>query len=192
MPSSPNSIFHDLEKYLQSYLDPWPTALIMAAITGVYIDLKPVAFEHLMSDQIGSLDYEFFRNLLSRLQINFTSKTTPASPPIITWYFSKQPELITDLQHQFDIWHQASDATEDSANRRIGQLLGYPSTAIEFFIQRSHTSEPSSEIPSNQSFYIHSPEHFQSEFDQYEKPLYAAMEAFCPNSFKILMDELSN
>ena len=67
------------------------------------------------------------------------------------------------------------------AEAERGRMFGYPETAIEYFMTREDSENPTSDNPKYHS-YIHSPEHAEEEYMQYEYRLDAAFREKCPHS----------
>ena len=62
-----------------------------------------------------------------------------------------------------------------------GRMFGYPETAIDFFANRKNDENPLGDNLKYHS-YIHSPEHAEEEYMQYEYRLDAAFRKKCPHS----------
>lgn len=184
------SEFDLLETMTRYMLDERSAAWMMSGIVGVYADVKPVAFEEVFDDLVEESDARMVQESLRRLgiatEVEVDRDADENGIKRQTWYFAKQPELITEFREvnrpKFGLRGEEKDATE----RKVGKLLGYPETATEYFIRRSHSDDPYSEEPGSEH-YIHSPEHAAEEYEQYEKPLYAAMAEYCPESLKVLL-----
>lgn len=87
-----------------------------------------------------------------------------------------------------DAYHQAlaEAPTNDDYFAAIGYFLGYPKEAVEFF----RTKEPG-RVPKHEKYHmlIHSPEHVQKEFGEYEAPIMAYMQKVFPRSANKLREE---
>ena len=73
-----------------------------------------------------------------------------------------------------------------AAERERGRMFGYPETAIDYFLGHEDSENPASD---NQKYhsYIHSPEHAEEEYLQYEARLDAAFREKCPRSAEELL-----
>lgn len=154
----------------------------MAAIAGVFADVKPAAFCNVRALENNYFDPDQFRanlkslGIYSYFQPEGHSDTYDAD--LGTWYLSKDPQNLKLLQ---DIREDYSGG--DDRERALGKLLGYPETATEYFIKRSHSEAPFSPPPQTDyviTNYIHDPAHLQAECDAYERPITEALQKYCP------------
>jgi len=79
-------------------------------------------------------------------------------------------------------------------NSEIGEMLGYPKTAIDYFadLRRQGTdpadfSQDERERCARNRFYIHSPEHEDEEFDAFERKIYEEVNKYCPKTAATLL-----
>ncbi len=161
----------------------------MAEIIGVAINLKAVAMDLFTPEELQKIDLREFRQLLHQLGIHviFERRALGGSNPnnVAQYYFlSSTHENAVAAQSLFHkIW-----SGEWQFNRDIGALLGYPQTAVDYFLSRNEendTPEDKDRIARNR-FYVHSPEHENEEFSAYEQKIYAVMLACCPKTTKFL------
>lgn len=196
-----------------SNIDPDPRLVLnnLIGFIGVYADIKPLAIDHIILDPDTFADeshqrtsaLEEIQKNLSSLGITFTYAEHPAPkghPATVSWYASKDPQLIQEFQNIQNQYRNASPAERDAITRRQGQLLGYPPTATEYFIAHSHAREKDPDLPLidggigskfSRCEYVHSPEHAEEEYVSYEKPLYAALRQYLPESSTLLDQQIS-
>ena len=76
------------------------------------------------------------------------------------------------------------------AMRRLGELFGFPETAIDYYIQMErdgHTYKANKEKKYHS--YIHSEEHGEEEYEQYESRINGLFKKYCPQSAMEFLDE---
>jgi len=90
--------------------------------------------------------------------------------------------------------------TEDS-NRSFGTLLGYPETAIDYFLARTSTVDSPDVLPIVKTrrlqgtvgeflhLFILSPEHYEREIEEYIAPLEAAIKSLTPNTYLYMQEQ---
>lgn len=110
---------------------------------------------------------------------------------------SRYPELSNELARMYTATQNGGRLTE-SAHRAIGELLGYPKTATDYFIARADTLDTSDELPmvvprpfiDTVDGYFHSfvlsPDHYKEEVEAYCRPLQAATKEWMPDTYKYL------
>jgi hypothetical protein len=72
-------------------------------------------------------------------------------------------------------------------NREIGLMLGYPSTAVDYFLgKKGEMNDDDKARMARNRFYVHSPAHEDEEFTLYEEKIYNVVEKECPKTWEIL------
>ena len=198
----------ELEKYL---LGTHERELIVADrlsnLIGVLIDIKPACIFDFRKADFSKIDDKKVRNYLEKLGLVFRIEDTLVEVKdgedfeISTYFVSKKQEtldMLVDAEHElYDLF----DEKEPNApvikmeHRKIGRLLGYPETAIEYFLVRSEKMDLG-EIPVEEAMkdvekyhhFIHSRVNGEEEFEEYDKPIHEAMEKYLPTSAKILRE----
>lgn len=198
------SVLSEFETYLLEHSNrPAVMSDRLSNIIGVLIDVKPTAIIDFspQSERINLADFEKY---LSRLGLSFIYDRTiigsGATPDFIhTYFISKQPSLIRQLlnaEHElYELFQtNAPNAPVIKATHRlIGRLLGYPETAIDYFLLRQEKMELA-EIPQSEwskdiesyFHFIHSQLNGVDEFEVYDRPIHEAMAECLPTSAEIM------
>lgn len=100
---------------------------------------------------------------------------------IVNYFIAKTTDMAKRLQELVD---QKKPNEDDVAlEREIGRMLGYPETAIEYFIKRIEGKAPwDSGEEGKYALYVHSPDHFEEERQQYDDKIDGLFEKYCPES----------
>lgn len=190
-PFTPNLLeVRKLADFLVRYHLHRPDAICwdISEIIGTVIDLKPTT---MLSYDLTPHQLRTFQDLLANLQIFLVSEELPIPSsgnrkPYI-FFISKDRQLAEELciarRALIDRGWQANEPEDQKRNFRIGQLLGYPKTAINHYSfgpkdQRGIAEHrPGYE---HDRYYIHSPLHFKTEYEEFEDILHAAVTKYCP------------
>jgi|GEM_PF-5584625 len=158
-------------------------AVATSDLIGVIAGIKPVAFLH---------DAE--------ISLELVSATGMSCEPILNGLFaaSRDENLNLELRDVFLSYRDKNGRVTDEGSRKTGELLGYPDTAVDYFVERSHTVRTSNELPlvvplstldtPSEFFnqFILSPNNYQEEMDTYIKPLEAAVKELAPNTYNFI------
>ena len=155
-------------------------------LVGVLVGLKPAAYLEESDSLIP---------LLRETGV-YTKKTRRNGGVAVSRTSKQATRLARDIRHTW-----GKKTINESIERRIGEALGYPKTATEYFVARLVVMqlgkdiplvvpEPSDEIP-HESFiqFILSPEYYKEEIAAYAKPLEEATRRYAPHSYEILTAE---
>jgi hypothetical protein len=151
---------------------------------GVLADIKPASIIDYSPDLLDVLD---------KLGLSYCELgRCPEAIDDLT--LSKDPRISVELATIL-----TDEEASDDKFRRIGTLLGYPESAIEYFIRRSTSidkDDPDEELPAiipkafdgtvHDEFcqFILSPEHWREEVEAYALPLEAAVRDMAPKTFR--------
>lgn len=192
-------------------LNPDSSLKQLTELIGVYADIKPLATDYVVLDTDTSMDsrehwtasLQDIQKTLQSLGITFTyteEQNQEDNYSTVSWWATKDPELIKEFQTLQERYPSASPAEQDNITRRQGQLLGYPATATEYFIAHTRTRQADPDLPLisggvgpkfSRAEYVHSPEHAEAEYASYEEPLYAALRHFHPEAGTLLDQQIS-
>lgn len=177
-----------LERFLFRYSDsPNAAAETVAQIVGVFIGIKPAMegdFSPVYSD--AKILWRFTKILEElKLAVFFDSSQNSAGGKV--FFIARSHKKAAELQDAFrELWCKGPSAENHT---RIGVLLGYPDSAIQYFI-RAHTengiSDNHMERGSRNRFYAHSAAHEDEEFEAYEAPIYRQLAKHCPKTARTL------
>lgn len=164
----------------------------MAEIIGVAIGVKTVAMDLFTPSELERVDLREFRKMLHGLGVHvvFERRALGGNDPMnfAQYYFlGLSHENAVAAQSLFHkIWNG-----EWEMNREIGGLLGYPQTAVDYFLERDEALDSELDKARNKRnrFYIHSPEHENEEFAAYEAKIYQVINASCPNTARMLAED---
>ena len=152
-------------------------------LVGVTEDIKPAAeFYTYVARTSAREEIEHIRKLLDRLRLVFIERIYECeydnSMLGVSYYVSKSEDLAREVKEQFE--RRADDDTGE-ADRKLGQLFGFPKTATEWYIKQIKSGDYANSVP-GYGFYIHSPQHAREEYEQYEAQIMPAFEKYCPIS----------
>lgn len=167
------------EFFREQCKDPLGTIERTSAVIGVIADIKPaglVGFEY----QPGSEEQqEAFEVNLQNMGINFIEQD--AGGVYRHYFISRDLKTARALQRAFlELWaNNSTNNSSDDINERLGRLLGYPETAIQY-VKSSKASavDPLQKRPD--TLIVHDPAHFEEEYAAYERPIYEIMDKACP------------
>lgn len=195
-----------LEKYL---LGSHERELIVADrlsnLVGVLIDIKPACIIDFRKNDFLKFDSKKFEDYLKKLGLVFKAEETLVEVKggedfkVNTYFISKKQEtlnMIVDAEHElYDLF----DENEPNApvikmeHRKIGRLLGYPETAIEYFLVRCEkmdlgeiSMEEAMKDVNKYHHFIHSRTNGEEEYEEYDRPIHEAMEKYLPTSAEIM------
>ena len=156
-------------------------------LVGVLIGLKPSAYLEESEALIPALK-----------EIGLHCKKTRRNGGVAVSYVPKHAaQLAHDIRKTW-----GKKTINEPVERRIGALLGYPDTAIDYFAVRSVVVRLGKDVPlvmpkpgagvPHEAFiqFILSPEHFEEELAQYAVPLEAATRQLAPHSYEVLTAEV--
>lgn len=178
----------------------------LSCIMGVIIDIKPSCIIDFNLDDAKNMNMKKFEKFLKDLGLKFYyEKTDLGEESFIrfthTYFISKTAEtldLIVDAEREL---YDHFDENEPNSpvikiiHRKIGRLLGYPGTATDWFLIRTEKmdldemdkDEYMKDLQKYHHF-IHSRTNGEEEFEEYDKPIHAAMEKYTPLSAKLLRE----
>ena len=97
--------------------------------------------------------------------------------------FGKDRVSVDGAKDLFD--KSTAERQIGSKTRELGKMLGYPESATDYFIKRGMAKIAGLPLEAGMGpFYIHSPDKYEEECMQYELPLLAHLEKYCPNAAK--------
>lgn len=195
-------IFGELEDFLSKKYSGSPGAWVYRAaeVVGVYTGVKPAAVFSLVAD-VGDEFFSEYEQLLQELGMKTLLKKVDAfgENEVYDLYFGKNSDDVKKLSQAVDemrvTWQRTSDEmkAEDikkrqvELDREIGRLVGYPETAIEFFVSRAG-SQVRRDGADGDRYYIHS-DNYEKEFESYEKPIHIAMEKLTPRAAMVMRND---
>lgn len=189
-----------MEKCAISEIDAWMPTVVkdrasvvrnMAEIVGTDIGVKMVAMDCFLPEEREKVDFVWFRRKLHEmgLHVVFERRALGGSDPwnfAEYYYLGKTRDIALTAQSVFHkIW-----SGEWEMNGEIGKLLGYPATAVDYFLRKKgEMSEDDKSRMARNRFYVHSPEFEDEEFEAYEKKIYKVIAEKCPETWKILTSD---
>ena len=199
------SIITELESYLFNYkTKPIVAADDMADIIGVMIGVKPAAIVcHIDTKEMAKINPNDLVELLDRAGLKaLLFMQNYLSMGEMVWcedvYISHDLKTAAKLHQLFEKLRSSMDdigqiynqkAWEESS-REIGLLLGYPATAVEYYItERDIDNKERKELMKRYQFYIHSPKHHEEEYRAYDQKIFQALQDYAPRSAKSLVKE---
>jgi hypothetical protein len=166
----------------------------IASIVGVVIGVKSAMLGTFNeSDNVNQHELWLFTQKLNRMDLHVIFYRRRCEMKSYMVYFvARSNKKARELHDAFlELWNKE---TQES-NRRIGELLGYPETAINYYLRMKdehsdgHFSERHMKSMERNRFYAHSATHEDEEFQAYEVPIYKALQKHCPKTTKLLKTE---
>lgn len=177
----PYAQLHEVGEFFREQCrDPLDAIERTSAVIGVVADIKPaglIGFEY----RPGSEEQqEAFEANLQNMGINFITQEDTGG--VYQHYFiSKNLETVKSLQQAFlELWaNNGTGNSNDDIDERLGYLLGYPETAIQYVKSgKASRLDPLQKRPD--TLMVHDPAHFEEEYAAYEQPIYEIMDKACP------------
>lgn len=167
-------------------------AHLVADVIGVLTDLKPAMvtgfaggeIEHpaklvIILEELGLKVKNFYRKI----------KIEKTEVKVLYFFVSKKKGLAEKAFNEFfDLWKNMGKNDKPKSQKKwkkqtkkIGELLGYPKTAIEEYITETdiENSERQKRMKRNR-YYAHSKEHEDEEYEAYDKKLNEAIQKYAP------------
>ena len=194
-----NQLFLQLEDLLFKIFSGSPNKAtsIVSSILGVLIGLKPGAMVMIEVSLLDNNRLDTFLSILYRLGLSTeTSRRTNITPDddsvYIVFYISRDEAVAKNLESFFAALWEITDNNSmvsrreewENLNLKIGTLLGYPETAIKYFISNDMSEDWRERIARNR-YYAHSKEHEEEEYYAYDQKLNRAVNEFAPKTAKI-------
>ncbi len=128
-----------------------------------------------IEDTLGHLGFAYCKEIKEAIQ----------NPRYVslTYYVASDEETAKRAQ-ELRAASMANDEAGAAAERELGLLFGYPETAVDYFLNGWNPDEEESPHSANPKYhsYVHSPEHAEEEYEQYEQIIDEAFQKYCPNS----------
>lgn len=178
-----------LERFLFKYIDHEEVAAeTMAHIVGVLIGVKEAMEGDFPPDYSDSKRFWRMKKLLDNLNLAVIFDRYQFDGHSFTRFYvatsHRRAEKLRDLFRKL-----SSEGWSPELHTEIGHMLGYPETAIRYFIRSDPAdgmSKSRQERTSRNRFYVHSSTYEDAEFKAYEVPIYRQLQKFCPKSTKVL------
>lgn len=177
-----------LERFLFRYSEsPNAAAETIAQIVGVFIGVKPAMEGDFSAAYSDAKILWRFTKILDELKLCVIFESSQSSTGGKSFFVARSHKKAAELQAAFrELWCKGPSA---EIHTRIGTLLGYPDSAVQYFI-RAHTengiSDNHMERGARNRFYAHSAAHEDEEFAAYEEPIYRQLSKHCPKTTRIL------
>ena len=199
-------IIAKLENYIFEHKNkPGTAAGMMTDYIGVMIGVKPAAVNYFNAEELSGVDLIEFNELLNRagLKALFFRQDYVKMGKLV-WikdiYVSRNTETAFKLHQAFEKLYNSMDDIGQTINqklweessREIGHLLGYPETAIEYFIaEQDIENEERQRLSGRYQFYIHSPQHHEREYRAYDAKIFQAIREYTPKTADIMLSRKS-
>lgn len=175
-------------------------ASAMACYMGVIIGVKPAAVSDFEFEEFIKIDPAEIIDLLDQVGLRslfFTHEYIKIDKPtrIEEAYISRDFKTGAELHSLFQKLRSSIDNLGqvfneklwEESSRGIGRLLGYPDTAIEYFIANQDVDDTERQsLMDRYRFYVHSPEHHEQEYQAYDRKIYQALHDYAPKTSEIL------
>lgn len=163
------------------------TARIIADIIGVYIGVKPCCLIAFTLDNASKIEIGKLEKLLRSFDMKCLHERHDDT---LNLFVSKSDKKLSEIVLSFDeLWKLNYESPEKPAiDAKIGKLLGYPETAISYYIHRDRgksLSDAHKERIAHNRFFAHSAAHEDEEFAVFDAKIYRAMKKYTSRSAKI-------
>lgn len=197
-------VITDLENYIFEHKNnPYVAAGMMADYLGVMIGVKPSATNHFDATELINIDLIEFNELLGRAGLKaIFFKQDWIDMGKLTWlediYVSHDIKTALKLRQAFtklyssmdDIGQILDQESWEESSRGIGHLLGYPETAIDYFItEQNIDDEERKQLMRRYHFYVHSPKHHEQEYQSYDYKILQAIRDYAPKTASELLSD---
>ena len=193
-----------IEEFLYDVFNEKKAAAVAADLIGVIEEIKPAA---LVDSPKESMNRDEFIKKIKALELEVVFEIREyvnKSGEVIkhgNLFVSKKRILAEKLKEELEkMWSTLNSgkiidrAKWKKSSLEIGKMLGYPETAVEYFVE--HTNDDMVEIDDDWTermnrnrYYAHSKEHEKEEFLAYDKPLNVAIEKYLPVTAEILRSD---
>ena len=180
---------HALERFIYKHLGAREaSAYLFANIVGVHINIKTAAQCEWPAAQADAKTMWLLTKKLKAIGLFalFDAKENDNQ----VFYVAKSRKRAESLRSAFQKLHNQGATAE--TNTIIGTLLGYPASAVQYYIRlhpENGISDNHKEMMARNRFYAHSLAHENEEFLAYEAPIYKYLSRHCPRTAKILTSD---
>lgn len=176
----------------------YDAASAMSGILGVIINLKPCCCCVLNENNLRKIDLTRLRKILAKLDLKLSFERKLSNDGgILSLYVSKnikKSERLKELFNSLESYNYGDTARKD-INAEIGTLLGYPQTAINYYVryvESGNLSESHKERVKKYFYYAHSDTYQNKEYKEYDERLNRALEKYSPRSTKVIRKKYPN
>lgn len=159
-------------------------------LLGVYLDIKPAAMGDWAIDSADEKSIRLLKKKLLALGIYVVDGGIRSGNDFFEFYASKSVKRAEELRNLFE--ESFNKGRDSELNTKLGKMLGYPDTAIQYYIRlhpENGVSKNHLAMINRNRFYAHSLAHEDDEFLAYEYPLYKYIEKHCPRTAKFLKSD---
>jgi hypothetical protein len=160
-------------------------------IIGVLIGVKPATVNYLFAFMMSGYKRAKLAKMIRKLGLevefeNFTDMRSSGEVEkfnkYVRYYVSDSKKTLFTLRSMFKALTEQEQSKD--LNEKIGLMLGYPETAIDYYLyHRNESAEDEARDARGYvlaSYYVHSLENVDAEFEAYEKPIFEVMSKYCP------------
>lgn len=170
----------------------------IAEIVGVLIGLKPTSLLNLELSPSGLRNLQTVIADLGLFSLVEKLPVSDASSGRCPYdiFISKRSTTAQELRNTLRAWQALGfcpgNPKDQQLSLKIGQLLGYPETAVRHVTFGPHSSDglpcyhPGSD---RDRYYIHSPDHYIDEYRRFEDILHPALLKICPTTAAVMQKD---
>ncbi|MBR3132097.1 hypothetical protein IKG33_01660 [Candidatus Saccharibacteria bacterium] len=197
------NVIIELEKYIFEHkTKPIIASHMMADIIGVIIGVKPATISSFNNEEFTDVNPDELIELLDQVGLRILFfKQIHVDRGEITYiediYISRDTKTAFRLHQAFEKLHSSMDDMGqildqklwEESSREIGHLLGYPETAVEYYIvEQDVDNEERQQLMKRYQFYVHSPKNHEQEYQIYDQKIYQALRDYAPKTAEILIN----
>ncbi len=168
-----------LERFIYKKLGiTYSSADLVANSVGVFIGVKPAMQGDWPLELADSKTLWLLKQKFEALRLFVVFDRAECNNRI--FFVAKSHKKAEELRSAFS--ELADKGPSADINTRIGKLLGYPDTAIQYYIRlhpENGLSDNHRALSERNRFYAHSVAHENDEFLTYETPIYRQLQKYC-------------
>lgn len=168
----------------------YEAGLAVSSILGVLIDLKPACNCIFDEQKTRKFNLRRFAAILEELELKviFERKIIEGGY-LLSLYISKSQKKAERLKELFGDLNRYNfgDKERKEINAEIGKLLGYPKTAVDYYVRNVESGDLSKSHKDRilrYFYYAHSDKYQDQEFKEYDIVLNRALEKYSSRSAK--------
>ena len=151
---------------------------------GVLAGVKPVALLH---------DLDLVTRYADDFSLHVSINHAPFEGATSPWIAVSRDEKVSQ-----QLIENLSNLDDEESEREIGYMLGFPATAVDYYLKRIGTIDTPDELPfvtplstrgtASESFQklIFSPDSYNDELNQYSVPLENAVKTLLPETYEVI------
>ena len=185
----------ELEKFaFSNIVNKEIAAYLVADVIGVLIDLKPVMMTGFAGEEIEhpAKLVVLLEELGLKVKVFYRKIKIEKNEMMVLYLFVSKKKSLAEktFTEFFDLWKNMGKDDKPKSQKKwkkqtkkIGELLGYPKTAVEEFIMDIDVEDEERQKRMKRNrYYAHSKEYEDEEYEAYDKKLNEAVQEYAPKA----------